>query len=166
MKVFLRSHEKFINVIQKTLFKAETNCWGRLPAIFQKHRRHSFDVWWSGLWAPRGKKIRTTFWFFFKYWKWGGTIKKSCISINFNLFPVDLYYTIAFTAQGNQSFNREIKINGEQVFFQMTLKKWMTDNIIIGSRSYWPNYLLFCRLDWCDSCWWRYLLRSSWCFCC
>ena len=112
------------------------------------------------------RKLGLPFDFFFKYWKWGGTIKKSCISINFNLFPVDLYYTIAFTAQGNQSFNREIKINGEQVYFQMTLKKWMTDNIIIGSRSYWPNYLLFCRLDWCDSCWWRYLLRSSWCFCC
>ena len=65
MKLFLRSHDKFkqniFNVIQKMLFKAETNCWGRLPAIFLKHWRDTFDVWLSGLWAP--EKIRTTFYF-------------------------------------------------------------------------------------------------------
>ena len=60
VKFFLRSHNKFrqniFNVIQMILFKAETECWRRLPAIFLKHWRDAFDVWWSGLWAHRGRK--------------------------------------------------------------------------------------------------------------
>ena len=79
VKLFLRSHDKFkqniFNFIQKMLFKAKTNCWGSLPAIFLKHWRDTFDVWWPGLWAP--EKIRTTFYFCSLFVNTeGGKIKK------------------------------------------------------------------------------------------
>ena len=90
--------------------------------FFLKHWRDTFDVLWSGLWAT--EKIRTTFYFcslLVNTENGEERLKKTVYpSINSNLFPVNLNCTIAFTARGNQSFNKEIKINGEQVYFQRT----------------------------------------------